>query len=298
MSAPTGFKPMLASPAELTDISFPAFASPKLNGVRCIVFNGVAYSRSLKPLPNRFIQSWASNNAAQLEGFDGEIIVGSETDSNALNNTTSGVMSHDGAPDFTFHVFDVYRPTSPYRTRLSIVNHSFKNASVERTKPVDHVLLRSIKELQLYEKDNLEAGYEGTMVRHPEGQYKCGRSTAKQGWLIKRKIFVDDEFEIVGFEEKYHNNNPEFTNELGRTARSTTKENLVPAGTLGALICKTKSGHTFNVGTGFTDKVRDDLWSVRYTLVGKQAKIKFFPEGMQDVPLLPVFLQIRSDLDK
>ena len=48
----TAFKPLLASPADLSTLRFPVLASPKLDGVRAIVKDGVVLSRSLKKIPN------------------------------------------------------------------------------------------------------------------------------------------------------------------------------------------------------------------------------------------------------
>ena len=70
-----GFKPMLAAP--VTDIellNYPVLASPKLDGIRCVVIDGVAYSRSLKPIPNEEIQKFFSSG--KYDGFDGELICG------------------------------------------------------------------------------------------------------------------------------------------------------------------------------------------------------------------------------
>jgi len=271
--------------------------SPKLNGVRCIIFGGVAYSRSLKLLPNLSVQQWAKENASDLEGLDGEIIVGSETAADALNQSTSGVMRKSGEPEFTFWVFDyVHRAGFQWEMRLFALKQKTVD-TIPNTRLVEQMLIDDADTLRKYELDNLSKGYEGTMLKSPEGPYKFGRSSVKQGYLLKRKIFVDDEFEIVGYEPKYHNDNEAYTNELGRTTRSTSKENLVALDTLGALICKTKEGHTFNVGTGYDDKMRKELWEIRAILPGQLAKVKYFPEGMQDVPLLPVFLQIRSEID-
>ena len=65
------FKPMLACECtDLSQVKFPILASSKLDGIRCTIFGGVAYSRSLKPIPNKFVQSWAKENAFNLEGFD------------------------------------------------------------------------------------------------------------------------------------------------------------------------------------------------------------------------------------
>ena len=71
------FKPMLASQIDdLSTVKYPVYASYKLDGIRAIIYQGVAYSRSLKPIPNKSIQEWAMQNKESLEGLDGEFIVG------------------------------------------------------------------------------------------------------------------------------------------------------------------------------------------------------------------------------
>ena len=49
-------KPMLAVDADVENIKYPVLCSDKLDGIRCIILNGVAYSRSLKPIRNKYVQ--------------------------------------------------------------------------------------------------------------------------------------------------------------------------------------------------------------------------------------------------
>lgn len=298
MTIPQGFKPLLAVDSDkVKNPALPCLVSAKLNGIRCIVFGGVAYSRSLKPLPNKMIQEWAKANQEVLEGLDGEIIAGDDIYAyDALNRSTSLVMSFDKVGKFNFCVFDCYDPTEVYENRYrSIILPC--NFDIPNVRIVDHLFCVTEEEVNRWESYYKNLGAEGLMRRDPKGKYKCGRSGTKNPELMKIKRFVDAEFKIIGYEEKMHNANEATTNELGRTARSTCKENLVPMGTLGSLILETAEGKPFNCGTGFDDTTRDYLWSIRLTLPGQYAKIEYFPEGMQDVPLLPVFIQIRNSID-
>lgn len=296
---PEKFKPMLAVAAELNEVKYPCMASVKLDGIRATIFGGMAYSRSLKPIPNRSIQEWCKLNQEALEGLDGEFIVGSETDPLVFSQTTSFVMSHDKVQDFTFFVFDYVDETKTaferyqYLLQLQVQGKLPSNAWV-----VTQTKIENQEQLEAFEKDALEQGFEGTMLKSLDGKYKFGRSTVKSQQLLKRKLFVDSEFEIVGFEPKYHNTNEAVTNELGRTARSTSKEGLVALDTLGALLCKTPSGTIFGVGTGFDDALRQELWNSRAELIGKLAKVKYFEVGMQEgVPRFPVFISTRHPDD-
>ena len=113
----------------------------------------------------------------------------------------------------------------------------------------------------------------------------------------KLKQFVDAEYEIIGFEERMHNGNEATISETGRTKRSTAKAGKTGRGDLGAFICKTKAGHEFGVGTGFTDEQRAAYWKIKDELRGQFAKVKYHLTGSKDVPILPVFLQIRPKED-
>ena len=95
------FKPMLSGKAILSRLSYPCLVSPKLDGVRAIVINGVVMSRNLKPIPNAYIQKILG----EFEYYDGELIVGDPTDPACYRNTVSGVMSMDGEPKVKFWVF-------------------------------------------------------------------------------------------------------------------------------------------------------------------------------------------------
>lgn len=281
-------KPMLAVDAP-TKISFPMLASPKLDGIRCTVWGGRAFSRSLKPIPNAFVTD--TIRAADLpDVLDGELVVGPAGAEDVYRRTTSGVMSRDGEPNFTFWVFDIVRQgeTAAHRqARLQAIGLTLP----AWCRVLPQKLVSSPAELAAFEVDCLAGGFEGVILRHPDGQYKHGRSTVKEGLLLKVKRFVDSEAEIVGVEELMRNGNEAFENELGYTARSTAKEGLVPAGVLGALVCRAANGVEFKIGTGFTAEMRATLWG--QSLVGKTAKYKHFEVGAKDAPRHPVFLGFR-----
>jgi DNA ligase-1 len=65
-------------------------------------------------------------------------------------------------------------------------------------------------------------------------------------------------------------------------------------GRLGALIVEWE-GKLFNIGTGFTDAERIDIWNRKEQYHGKQAKFKYLPVGVKDLPRHPVFLGWRLD---
>jgi DNA ligase-1 len=97
----------------------------------------------------------------------------------------------------------------------------------------------------------IAGGYEGIMMKDPEAPYECKRSTA---WL-KLKPFIEVSLEVVGFEEG-------------------TKRNK---GRLGAIIgAGVDDGKSIrvNVGSGFSDKLRTDIWNDRDRIKGDIMEVR------------------------
>ena len=287
-------KPLLACEVPLEQVKFPVYASTKLDGIRCLIINGVAYSRSLKPIRNKFIQSIIGKQ--EYNGLDGELIVGNVYDKDVFQKTTSGVMSEKGEPTFTFYVFD-----------------DFTNNEVDYSKRLERLLERN-----LYGKDGivtlhqelytskeqvdkllqreLELGGEGLILRSPIGKYKYGRSTPKEQLSVKLKFFQQNEFEVIGFTERMHNANQAKINGLGYTERSSHKGSMIPMNTLGSLILK-YGDDAFNVGTGFTDEQRLEIWNSRDKYLGKLASVRYMSVGLKERPRIPSFIGWRDKDD-
>ena len=287
------FKPMLAGKApDATEIKFPVMASTKLDGVRCIVINGVAMSRTLKPIPNKHVQKLLSKG---FDNLDGELILGDPTGPDVYRNTVSAVMREEGEPDITFWVFDRIDSSEVYAERYgSLMEYHYQYP----VQVLRHVTLHNVDELSKFEVEQLGIGAEGVILRDPNGPYKNGRSSTKEGILLKLKRFSDAEAEIVEMQELLKNENEATTNELGRTARSSHKENMTPMNTLGAIIARDlASGIEFGIGTGFSAEERQALWNDRANMIGKIVKYKYFDGGSKVAPRFPVFLGFRDPMD-
>ena len=203
------FKPLLAATlktGETATLKYPVLASVKLDGVRAIVRDGVVYSRNLKPIPNKHVQQLFGR--PELNGLDGELIVGPPNSPTVYASTVSGVMTQDGEPDVRYYIFDdasEERANQPYIQRYERIAAIEENT--HRVVTVKQVMIRTEEQLLEYEDVLLTDGYEGVMVRSPDGKYKHGRSTSREGIIFKLKRFVDGEAIVLGFEEQFKNNN-------------------------------------------------------------------------------------------
>lgn len=288
-------KPMLAATLEdISKIKYPIIASPKLDGIRCLKVNGKALTRKFKPVPNHFIRNYIEANVP--DGFDGEIMIRNAT----FNEIQSGVMSEDGEPDFEYHVFDYVKDSiaHPYQRRLTqLYSWAYDNKD-PRIIAVSTDYINNEEELMKAEAAYLAKGYEGLMFRSLESPYKNGRSTEREGYLLKIKRFSDSEAVVLDFDERLHNANEATIDELGHTKRSSHKANMIPDNTLGAFhVRDIHSGVEFKVSTGMDDALRKQIWETRDSYLGKIVKYKYQPAGMKDLPRFPVFLGFRDERD-
>jgi DNA ligase-1 len=288
--------------ATLKDISklrFPVLASQKFDGLRATVQNGVLLSRSLKPLPNKFVQERYKHVP---NGIDGELILGNVFAPDAFRKTTSLVMSDMKNLDWfkgeelVYHVFDKFGEQGFSDRMIKAATDTSRLGSI--AKWVWQSPIRTLEELDVYEAGLLSKGAEGVMLRSYSGPYKQGRSTELEGYLLKVKRFEDSEASVTGFYEEMENTNEKQVNELGRTKRSTEKAGMVPKGTLGGLeVRDLKTGVDFCIGSGFNADQKKELWQAQECLVGRIAKYKYFPTGGKDKPRHPIFLGWRSKED-
>jgi DNA ligase-1 len=288
-------KPMLAATIKdvAKDVRFPCQASLKLDGVRMIVIDSVCYSRSMKKIPNLEVQ--AKFGRPEFNGLDGELIVGNANAENVFNLTTSQVMTIKGSADnVTFHVFDMVTDIAR-RDKLSYISDlAFINPEI---KTVHEETCETLTDLLSLEERALSCGYEGLMVRCADG-YKQGRSTIREGYLMKLKRFSQDECVIISFDELMLNDNKATINEVGATVRSTSKSGLIPAGTLGSVnVMDIVTGVEFSIGSGFSDELRQLIWDNQDDYVGMIITYKYFSIGKLDRPRFPTFLAFRHEDD-
>lgn len=293
------------APEDLASIKFPVLVSPKIDGIRATVINGVVMSRNMKPIPNAFVQEKFGKK--ELDYLDGELTVGSIGAPDLYNRTQSAVMSDadEAGQSAVFNVFDDisyalnFPPGSPFTKRLDrahkrISKLRFAHVS-DNIHHVPHCWVYTDVELLNMEERFLQYGYEGLMIRDPEGPYKHGRSTTREGWLMKLKRFEDAEARVLGFQELQHNDNPTLDDPLGRTKRSTKKEGKRGGGTLGALeVEDLKTRVRFTIGTGLTEDMRREIWARQDALKDAIVTYKYLPAGVKDRPRHPVFKGFRD----
>lgn len=313
-SLPDGFRPMKGETAEEGDVRFPCYASKKIDGFRCIVApGGIALSAALKPIPNKHVQAYFKRHSNILTGLDGELCVGDPTDPDVFKKTEKALNSVEGEPQFAFYVFDradcaegfSFRLGTilPYQEYLTLSDYDdflqewdFLPARVH-----EHYHIADAEELADFVREALDEGYEGVMVRSPDGPYKYGRSTKREGYLLKLKPYRDDEAEIIELIEGQKNLNEKTKDARGLSQRSSHKANKIPSGTLGAFRVRVLTGPfkgvECKVATGsLTKEERKAIWDAQ----DKSKVITFkhmLQAGSYEKPRHAGFLRFRPDFD-
>lgn len=305
-------KPMLASPLhegiikQYLETQGPLLLSPKLDGIRGIVRNGVVYGRSNKPLPNKYIQHMLSGSL--YNHLDGELIVGSPNEGDVYKRAYSGVMTKIGEPNFTFFVFDYLENGElPYIDRYKKLA-MFDITSLSFIRPLPQKMVSSFAQVLDFEQWCLENGYEGCMARRPnvphrEGKVQQKNPTEQSLLLMKVKREEDVDVQIHSCYEALENKNEAFINELGRTERSTHQENRVGMDTLGGFYVIYQGEPTKCAPGKFSHKERKEIWerwkSDPESLKKEFIKMRHFGYGADKKPRFPRALDFRGveDMD-
>lgn len=274
----------------------PVYIAPKLDGIRAISADQV-YSKTMKPIPSSQVQDSFSN----LEFLDGELIVGDETDEEVCRRTMSHTQSFNKPSDqLKFRVFDIADPDTinlPFFERYDNATSIVATSTLTGLSIVPHKLVYTMEELHEEAQRHLEEGYEGSVIRHPEGVYKYGRATMLERNAAKLKNLITEEGTVIGFEERKKNLNEAYINEEGFQKRSTHQENMVGAGMVGKFIVDFK-GLELRIGGGkFTHDELLEIWLNQSEFIGKKLQFTYFGYGVKDMPRQPKAKMFRPEWD-
>jgi DNA ligase 1 len=299
-------KPMKGEDFVESELKFPYYASPKLDGFRGFVDGGILRTSSGAAIGNDFAREFLSHE--RFEGLDGELIVGAWNDPKAFKNTSGPVRKKTGEPDFRFYVFD--DRTVPTQTFTSRLHHFQRRVSVEqsrhkvpahaRIEVVPQVLITDREKLAAFERSVILSGFEGVMLTDPEGQYKFGRSTVLENLRLKVKRFINEEATIIGFVEQQRSTGESHRNEVGKSIKVKSKDTREGTGMVAAFVVRSNRWAVdFEIqATSLTHAERKEaLEKFGELYEGKLARFKYFPHGVVDRPRHALFEGIRGQED-
>ena len=245
---------------------------PKLDGVRVVTVvdfesrTVVMYTRNGKELHNfpHIVKAFEDNldNFSRSYVFDGEVV---STSFQALMKEVHR-KENAQAQDARLMLFDVI-PLSEFKLGESAMGQRRRSAFLRENfskifadsgcidiiaqHEFDLDVFTDEIEFRDYNKQMVTEGFEGIMIKDPNGKWEGKRSVA---WL-KQKPFIEVSLEITAVEEG-----------TGRNE-----------GRLGAVICEGQDDGKdiqVNVGSGFTDSDRREYWEARDSLLGQVIEVR------------------------
>ncbi len=163
-----------------------------------------------------------------------------------------------------FMVFDLPASELPFEARLTALERLFSNMNSPYLQWVEQRLLPDNAALAAYLTEVDALGGEGLMLRHRDSRYLPTRNQD----LLKLKRFQDAEARVLAHlpgQGKYE-------------------------GMLGALLVETEDGRQFRLGTGFSDRQRQQP-----PVVGSMVTYRYRGETGQRLPRFASFVRVRND---
>ena len=295
-------KPHLACDVDYTRLCLPICVMPKYDGVRGLHIFGKLHGRSLKAHPNHTMTTYFSKHG--MDGMDGELCYGdpTTTNQNLCNNTGSVTRTVHclNIPDW--HLFDYITPQTAHLgfiRRHEMLCDLVRLSANPKMFVIPYTICHTLEAVLDLRDDYLNAGYEGIILRSLDGKHKNGRATVVEGQFMRDKPVEDAEGELLSIVEAQENLNEAYTNELGRTARSSHKENLLGKGMVGALVLRDcETGKEIKIGPGtLSHNLRIQMWENPQDYLGKIVKYKRLAVGAKDAPRQGRFWAWRSAED-
>ena len=244
---------------------------PKLDGVRCITVVNyeartvVQYTRNGKVLEN--FSHITDSLLTHIDDLGRSYVLDGEVVSDSFQTLMKQVHRKDDVQsgDARLMLFDMIplvefkegKSTLGQRRRSNLLR-SFKPTfnkcgNIDVIPQIEVNLDEMVGEVQFraYNKEAIEAGFEGIMIKDPNAMYECKRSAS---WL-KMKPFIEVSLTVTAVEEGTGKNE----------------------GKLGALICEGEDDGKViqvNVGSGFTDDQRAEYWADKDTMLGQIVEVR------------------------
>lgn len=261
-------KPMLAKGYSSWKWDF-VLVQPKLDGMRCLTrklkSKVTLTTRAGKPIPTLPHIEEALKDLPDNIVLDGELYIHGMS----LQNLISAVKkSNDDTPSVKYRLYDLAIPKITQEHRHEQLKELIKEFDNKNISGVPTHKVSSEKEmLELFSKF-IEDGYEGAMIRVPDGIYEFGFRSSS---LVKYKEFLDDEFKITDVVEA-----------TGRDAGTAV------------FVCVTKEGKYFSVRPKGTLEQRTQYLKDRKKLISEKLTVKYQTLSDDLVPIFPVGIAVRN----
>jgi DNA ligase-1 len=266
-------------------MTFPLFAQPKLDGIRCIAH--IVPDTPIKMISRKgtVINNFDNIKTAlaqhnihhSIEGdvfIDGELYCADltfERISGLVRSQTLTPSDKAILNKIQYHIYDIYLPNTPllgYKERYQILVDLFGQSLSSIPSPslqlVHTEYANSVADVKPLHQKYIEAGYEGIMLRDQMGPYQIDK---RSKYLQKYKTFIEEEFPIVSYSDE---------------------DGMI------LFQCKTCDNRTFSVRPRGTFESRKAMFAKGASYIGKDLTVIFQEYTELGVPRFPVGKSVRD----
>lgn len=276
-------KPMLAKSADKCAAGIwekEWLCSSKLDGARCLMYfkdnlvqtasrGGGSYNAATKHLrEDPIIQALFKQNPDLI--LDGELYKhGADWPLQRISGLARQSEWKEECGELEYWIYDYIDTKQPFSERHKVLKEMqtlFPEDS--KIKIVEHVSLSNYTDVKNQHDEWVKQGFEGLCARNPEKEYGVNKRSSL--YLIKLKMYSDDEFLITG-----------------------VKEGLRPEDMCFTL--ETKDGKPFAAKPMGTAEQRIYYLEHKDEFIGKKATCKYFTYSSDNVPTQPILVHIRPN---
>ncbi len=274
------FSVQLATTVESFDeIKFPVFCEFKFDGLRCLTIKEhdeiKFFSRNGKELDFPLLKNELLPIMQNGEVLDGEVF--HKAGFQKLMTQARRLSGRSGMENIVYYIFD--------RITIDELRQGYSNTQIgarkQNLKAVfdnymgnklvfsEYQIFDNVEQIHEYFDEAINSGFEGIMIK--SGSYECKRN---KNW-IKHKPEKDGDFKVIDLIEgtgKYK-------------------------GKLGAIKVLLDTGKECQVGSGFTDKQREEFWNNPGLILNHIVEVYFQEYTTDKLLRFPVFYRTRPDKD-
>ena len=255
-------------------IKWPAYAQPKLNGIRCFAKMNADHTISFSSRKGKgfvvldHFVPYLLDIMHPGDILDGELYNHEMTFQEIVTAVKREKFSIESTTDIEYHVYDYPSHEGDFEERCGQLYQKIIRSDDCPIKLVSTKSVETEEDMFEYHEYITGEGYEGTMIRNKKGKYLFQYRSDN---LLKLKDFIDEEFEIIG----------------GKAGVGKSRDQCT-------FKCITRDNQEFDVRCVGPNSVREEQLINLPNYVGKMITVKFQNYSDDGIPIFPVGISIRD----
>jgi len=249
-------------------IQWPAWVQPKLNGVRCLNQELRFLSRQGKEFTtlNHLLEEVVQLNKLGIEIPDGEIYIHGASFQEIIR-LVKKERENEANKALEYWIYDCIN-TDNFLERKTALDRAFMKGHFKHLRLVPSYPIQDEQTMKVFHDRWVQEGYEGAIIRNADGLYQVKH---RSNDLQKYKVFHDEEFRIVGFDQG-----------------AGIEDGCI------IFVCVNKEGKQFSVRPKGSHDLRKAWYKKGKSFLGKDLTVRYQNLSEASVPIFPSGITVRD----